>query len=92
MAPESRVDVALVSPGVSGDYQYPESVSRVFEGMVERLQLPPIRLHDLRHTWATLAMQTDGRCEKSLAASTQVRGSTWCPRGDLNTDDACIGG
>ena len=36
----------------------PERFSREFERALERHpQLPRIRLHDLRHTWATLALQ-----------------------------------
>ncbi|MGO8684502.1 MAG: site-specific integrase, partial [Thermoleophilia bacterium] len=35
----------------------PESVSRYWRQAVKRSLLPPIRLHDLRHTHATLALQ-----------------------------------
>ncbi len=34
----------------------PDSVSGTFERLVRRLRLPMIRLHDLRHTHATLAL------------------------------------
>lgn len=50
-------DLGLVFPGHTGEYLYPETVSRVFRETVDGLGLPPIRLHDLRHTWATLALQ-----------------------------------
>lgn len=40
-----------------GTVLYPEGVSRRFLAAAERLGLPRIRLHDLRHTWATLALQ-----------------------------------
>jgi integrase len=35
----------------------PDWVSRSFRALIARLGLPPIRLHDLRHTWATLALR-----------------------------------
>jgi len=35
----------------------PESVTRYFRQAVAKSMLPPIRLHDLRHTHATLALQ-----------------------------------
>lgn len=50
-------DQGLVFAGVTGEYLNPEHVSRVFKTEAERLHLPEIRLHDLRHTWATLALQ-----------------------------------
>jgi integrase len=34
----------------------PRSFSRMFDRHVELAGLPRIRLHDLRHTWATLAL------------------------------------
>ena len=49
-------DYDLVFPDVTGSWQYPETVSRAFRELADRLGLPPIRLHDLRHTWATLAL------------------------------------
>jgi integrase len=36
---------------------HPERFSREFKRMIERHQLDRIRLHDLRHTWATLALK-----------------------------------
>ena len=35
----------------------PETVTRYFRQAVKKLMLPQIRLHDLRHTHATLALQ-----------------------------------
>lgn len=40
-----------------GGALHPERFTRTFQGQVARLDLPRIRLHDLRHTWATLALQ-----------------------------------
>ena len=50
-------DRDLVFPDFTGAPQYAETVSRTFRELVDDLGLPPIRLHDLRHTWATLALQ-----------------------------------
>ncbi len=36
---------------------HPERFSREFDRRIQRWGLPRIRLHDLRHTWATLALQ-----------------------------------
>jgi integrase len=36
---------------------HPERFSREFAETVARSDFPRIRLHDLRHTWATLALQ-----------------------------------
>jgi integrase len=36
---------------------HPERFSREFDRMIERHRLERIRLHDLRHTWATLALK-----------------------------------
>ena len=38
---------------------HPERVSQAFRRSVIRHRLPPIPLHGLRHTWATLALQMD---------------------------------
>ena len=35
---------------------HPERFSRTFADHARQAGLPPIRLHDLRHTWATLAL------------------------------------
>ncbi|MEM9653708.1 MAG: tyrosine-type recombinase/integrase [Actinomycetota bacterium] len=36
---------------------HPERFSREFDRRIQRWGLPRIRLHDLRHTWATLALE-----------------------------------
>ena len=36
----------------------PSALTRMFKRRARPIALPPIRLHDLRHTWATLALQT----------------------------------
>jgi integrase len=36
---------------------HPDSVTSEFRRVQNRLDLPRIRLHDARHTWATLALK-----------------------------------
>ena len=51
------VETGLVFTQVSGEALDPESVSRYWRQALKKSLLPPIRLHDLRHTHATLALQ-----------------------------------
>jgi len=51
------VDSAYVFTAENGAALDPESVTRYFRQAVAKSMLPPIRLHDLRHTHATLALQ-----------------------------------
>ena len=41
----------------SGEPLHPDRFSKVFRDLVAKSGLPRIRLHDLRHTWATLALR-----------------------------------
>ena len=50
------VDHDLVFARPDGTPQHPEHFSNAFDRRVARHELPRIRLHDLRHTWATLAL------------------------------------
>lgn len=50
-------DQGLVFANPDGSPYYPETISRSFKEQSTAANLPPIRLHDLRHTWATLALQ-----------------------------------
>jgi integrase len=50
-------DLDLVFCHVDGTMLHPERFTRGFSDAVRRLGLPPIRLHDLRRGWATLALQ-----------------------------------
>ncbi len=50
-------DEDLVVCLVDGRPLHPKTLSYYFERETRRLGLPPIRLHDLRHTHATLALQ-----------------------------------
>jgi integrase len=40
-----------------GSALHPDAVTGLFERQIEAAGLPRIRLHDLRHTWASLALQ-----------------------------------
>jgi integrase len=50
-------DNDLVFCHPDGTMVHPERFSRGFLETVARIGLPRIRLHDLRHGWATLALQ-----------------------------------
>jgi integrase len=54
---DGLVDSGLVFTVACGAALDPESVSRYFRQAVKQSLLPRIRLHDLRHTHATLALQ-----------------------------------
>ena len=54
---EAWVETGLVFTQKNGAALDPESVSRYFRQAVKQSLLPQIRLHDLRHTHATLALQ-----------------------------------
>jgi integrase len=50
-------DLDLVFCHPDGTMVHPERFSRGFLETVARIGLPRIRLHDLRHGWATMALQ-----------------------------------
>ncbi len=50
------LDSDLVFAEPTGATPHPAAVSKRFDRRVARLDVPRIRLHDLRHTWATLAL------------------------------------
>ncbi len=52
-------DHDLVFTLPDGRPYHPERFSREFDRMIERHHLKRVRLHDLRHTWATLALQAE---------------------------------
>ena len=54
----SYTDLGLVFAHPDGAPLHPDTTSRAFIRRTKQLGLPPIRLHDLRHTWATLALET----------------------------------
>jgi integrase len=51
------VDHDLVFARPDGQPWHPERFSRTFSEQVARHGLPPLSVHGLRHTWATLALQ-----------------------------------
>ncbi len=53
---DTHTKAALLFPGSDGTALHPQLVSDRFNRLVERSGLPRIRLHDLRHTHATLAL------------------------------------
>jgi len=54
---EAWVETGLVFTAEDGKALDPESVSRYWRQAIKKSMLPSIRLHDLRHTHATLALQ-----------------------------------
>jgi integrase len=52
------VDHDLVFPKTSGEPLHPERVSREFTRRIIRWGLPRIPLHGLRHSWATLTLES----------------------------------
>ena len=54
---DAYVDHDLAFPRLDGSPTHPDYFSQAFDRTVARLKLPRIRLHDLRHTHATLALQ-----------------------------------
>ncbi|MBY8884749.1 tyrosine-type recombinase/integrase [Streptomyces sp. PTM05] len=49
-------DTGLVFTWEDGRAYHPEYLSQVFERLIKKLHLPPVRLHDLRHCAATLSL------------------------------------
>ena len=50
-------DNDLVFCNETGKALHPDRFTRAFTAAARRAGVRPIRLHDLRHTWATLALQ-----------------------------------
>ena len=50
-------DTGLVFTKESGEALHPEDATRYFRQAVKKAMMPTIRLHDLRHTHATLALR-----------------------------------
>ena len=56
---DAYLDLDLIFPRPDGRPYHPEAFSKTFDQRVRQpafADLPVIRLHDLRHTWATLAL------------------------------------
>ena len=54
---EKKTDDAYVFPSPNGGPISPDSVQNMLNRVLKRAGLPKIRVHDLRHTFATLALQ-----------------------------------
>lgn len=53
----ARGSYRLKEGKTAGGPLHPERTSRLFKARLERHGLPEVRFHDLRHTWATLALK-----------------------------------
>jgi integrase len=53
---DAYIDHDLVFPKLDGSPTHPDYFSQCFDRTVAKLGLPRIRLHDLRHTYATLGL------------------------------------
>jgi hypothetical protein len=54
---DAWIDSGLAFTAENGGPLDPDTISRYWRQAVKKSMLPPIRLHDLRHTHATLALQ-----------------------------------
>jgi integrase len=57
IAGRSWIDSGYVFTTPLGEPHHPEAFSKRFERRVTAWDLPPLTLHGLRHTWATLALE-----------------------------------
>ena len=59
----------------------PDSVLHMLQRVLKRAGLPRIRFHDLRHTFATMALQNgvDVKTVSSVCWATTRRASRWTP-------------
>ena len=51
------IDRNLIISKENGDFITPEKIYKEFKTLLKKAELPDIRLHDLRHTYATLSLQ-----------------------------------
>ena len=56
-AQREKVDSEYVFPSPNGGPISPDSVNHMLQRVLERAGLPRVRFHDLRHTFATIALQ-----------------------------------
>ena len=50
------IDQGLMFPNESGGFYYPDSIRKILRRILRKVGIGPIRVHDLRHTCATLLM------------------------------------
>jgi len=64
-----------------GSHVNPNAISKAFKVLREELELPPLRLHDLRHTHASLMLQAGVHLkivqERLGHASVAITGDTY---------------
>ena len=58
----------------------PDSVLHMLQRVLKRAGLPKVRFHDLRHTFATLALQTVWTSKPYLACWGILWASRWTPQ------------
>ena len=54
---KSKTNDAYVFPSPNGGPISPDSVNNMLKRVLERAGIPKVRFHDLRHTFATIALQ-----------------------------------
>ncbi len=54
---QGKTNSAYVFPSPTGGPIFPDSVLHMLHRVLKRAGLPKIRFHDMRHTFATLALQ-----------------------------------
>ncbi len=56
---KTKTNDQYVFPSSNGGPISPDSVNNMLKRVLERAEIPKVRFHDLRHTFATLALQND---------------------------------
>ena len=83
----------LLFTAVDGSPLHPNAFSRLFKAHIASAPLPQIRLHDLRHTHATLAPgrrpQHQGRFRATGSLERCVHTADLCARASRNAAGAC---
>jgi integrase len=86
------LDERIVFADVAGEPLHPDTVSKHFERVVARAGVPRIRLHDLRHTAATLMLERGvplkAVTERLGHSSTQITSDLYQHVGETMQDDA----
>jgi integrase len=86
------LDQQLVFADVAGEPLHPDAVTKHFDRLVARAGVPKIRLHDLRHTAATLMLEQGiplkAVTERLGHSSTQITSDLYQHVGEHMQDDA----
>jgi integrase len=86
------LDERIVFADVAGEPLHPDTVSKHFERVVARAGVPRIRLHDFRHTAATLMLERGvplkAVTERLGHASTQITSDLYQHVGETMQDEA----